>query len=161
MNSEKKIDKPCPVYYTLLKIVMITVFERGLCLRMLKRSRQRESIKRYLDSHRIHPTAETVYRSMQEEYPNISLGTVYRNLNLLAELGEILRISPGSGPDRYDGNIQPHYHFVCTECGQVLDLDMEPQTHLNALAKERFDGTITGHATHFFGLCPKCRCKNK
>lgn len=128
---------------------------------MLKYSRQRESIKRYLDSHRIHPTAETVYQSMREEYPNISLGTVYRNLNLLAARGEILRISTGNGPDRYDGNTLLHYHFICTECGQVLDLDMEPQMHLNAVAAERFEGTITDHATQFFGLCPKCRCKNK
>lgn len=127
---------------------------------MLKYSRQRESIKKYLDIHRTHPTAETVYLDIKQDFPNISLGTVYRNLNLLADMGEILRISPGNGPDRYDGNSLPHYHFICTKCGNVSDIDLEPQMNLNELANEKFDGTITGHVTHFFGLCSKCSSYN-
>lgn len=123
---------------------------------MLKYSRQRESIKNYLDTHRTHPTAETVYLDIKQDFPNISLGTVYRNLNLLADMGEILRISPGNGPDRYDGNAEPHYHFICEECGTVLDIDLEPQINLNEIANQQFNGTITGHVTHFFGLCPEC-----
>ncbi len=128
---------------------------------MLKYSRQRESIKKYLDTHRTHPTAETVYLDIKQEFPNISLGTVYRNLNLLADMGEILRISPGNGPDRYDGNTAPHYHFICTECGKVLDIDMEHQIQLDKLAGEHFDGTITNHVTHFFGLCRECNNINQ
>lgn len=123
---------------------------------MLKYSRQRESIKKYLDTHRTHPTAETVYLDIKQEFPNISLGTVYRNLNLLADMDEILRISPGNGPDRYDGNTAPHYHFICTECGKVLDIDLKPQTMLNDIANEHFEGIIKSHVTHFFGLCPEC-----
>ena len=65
---------------------------------MLKYSRQRESIKSYLDTHRTHPTAETVYLDIKQEFPNISLGTVYRNLNLLAEMGEILAFPPEMVP---------------------------------------------------------------
>lgn len=128
---------------------------------MQKYSRQRESIKLYLDLHRTHPTAETVYLDIKKEYPNISLGTVYRNLNLLADMGEILRISPDNGPDRYDGNANPHYHFVCTECGKVLDIEMNSQIQLNKIAAEHFDGKIISHVTHFFGLCPKCSKDNK
>ncbi len=123
---------------------------------MLKYSRQRESIKKYLDTHRTHPTAEIVYQNVKQEFPNISLGTVYRNLNLLAERGEILRISPGNGPDHYDADLTPHYHFLCTECGQVLDIDMEHQAQLDDIAMKQFDGIITNHVTQFFGLCPKC-----
>lgn len=127
---------------------------------MLKHSKQRESIKQYLDVHRTHPTAETVYLDIKQEFPNISLGTVYRNLNLLADMGEILRISPGDGPDRFDGNPNPHYHFVCESCGAVLDIDLDMQTDLDMLAQEHFDGKINGHTTQFFGLCPNCN-KNK
>lgn len=123
---------------------------------MLKYSRQRESIKAYLDTHLTHPTAETVYLDIKQEFPNISLGTVYRNLNLLADTGEILRISPGNGPDRFDGNTKPHYHFICAECGDVLDMDLAPQADLEEMASRSFQGTISGHVTHFFGLCPKC-----
>lgn len=127
---------------------------------MLKYSRQRESIKNYLDAHRTHPTAETVYQNVRQEFPNISLGTVYRNLNLLADMGEILRISPGNGPDHYDADCTPHYHFICKRCGNVLDIDMEHQAQLDKAAAQQFDGTITNHVTHFFGLCPECNTKN-
>ena len=80
---------------------------------MLKRSKQRESIKKFLISRYDHPTAETVYMNIKEEFPNISLGTVYRNLSLLADIGEIQKLSTGIGPDRFDGNPKPHYHFIC------------------------------------------------
>ena len=79
---------------------------------MLKRSKQRESIKKFLISRYDHPTAETVYMNIKEEFPNISLGTVYRNLSLLADIGEIQKLSTGIGPDRFDGNPKPHYHFM-------------------------------------------------
>ena len=80
---------------------------------MQKRSKQRESIKKFLNTRYDHPTAETVYMNIKEEFPNISLGTVYRNLSLLADIGEIQKLSTGIGPDRFDGNPKPHYHFIC------------------------------------------------
>lgn len=126
---------------------------------MHKNSRQRASIQRYLHTHRTHPTAETVYQDIRQEFPNISLGTVYRNLNLLADLGEILRISPGNGPDRYDANVCPHYHFICENCGNVLDVEMEAQLWLNDAANKFIEGSVTNHVTHFYGLCPECQNK--
>lgn len=127
---------------------------------MLKYSRQRESIKKYLESHYTHPTAEKVYLDIRKEFPSISLGTVYRNLNLLADMGEIFRISSGNGPDRYDGNIKPHCHFICSQCGEVLDIDLKPDRKVEEQANQNFPGVITGHVTHFFGLCPKCNQKH-
>lgn len=124
---------------------------------MLKYSRQRESIKNFLTECHDHPTAETVYLAIKKEYPNISLGTVYRNLSLLADIGEILKISTGDGPDRFDGNINPHYHFFCQECGEVLDLQMESIQHINLIAGHNFPGEIIGSTTHFFGKCPACK----
>lgn len=126
---------------------------------MLKHSRQRESIKRFLMSRCDHPTAETVYLGIRKEYPNISLGTVYRNLSLLADIGEILKISTGSGPDRFDARTSPHYHFFCKECGQVLDLEMSNIDHINVIASHNFGGRIEGSVTHFFGRCPECLVK--
>lgn len=123
---------------------------------MLRYSKQRESIKKYLDTHRTHPTAETVYQDLRQDFPNISLGTVYRNLNLLADMGEIKRISSGFGPDHFDGNVTPHYHFICTKCSKVLDIDIGQNLDFENISNEDFKGLITSHVTHFFGLCPEC-----
>ena len=123
---------------------------------MLKYSRQRESIENFLANRYDHPTAETVYQNIREEFPNISLGTVYRNLNLLAEIGKIQKISTGIGPDRFDGNTKPHYHFVCSHCGCVMDLSVSGLEHINILAGQDFDGAIEGHVTYFYGKCPAC-----
>ena len=91
----------------------------------LKYSRQRESIKEFLMTRTDHPTADTVYHQLRKIYPNISLGTVYRNLALLADIGEIQKICTGDGADRFDGQVRPHYHVICTRCHQVMDLDLD------------------------------------
>ena len=80
----------------------------------LKYSKQRETIKEYLRSTTEHPTADMVYDKVRETFPNISLGTVYRNLNLLVNEGEAIRISCGDSSERFDGNTSNHYHFMCT-----------------------------------------------
>ncbi|MGN0342950.1 MAG: transcriptional repressor [Roseburia sp.] len=127
---------------------------------MLKHSRQRDSIKAFLATRYDHPTAETVYQNVRQEYPNISLGTVYRNLALLSDIGEIQKISSMHGPDRFDFRTDPHYHFFCEKCGSVTDLTMEPMDHINLLASHDFAGEITGHMAYFYGTCPNCMEKN-
>lgn len=128
---------------------------------MLKYSRQRESIKNFLMTRTDHPTAETVYENLRKEYPKISLGTVYRNLSLLTEIGEIQTISTGVGPDRFDGNTKPHYHFICKHCGRVIDLNMKGMEHINLLAQHEFAGTIEGHTVFFYGSCEECPAQEK
>ena len=127
----------------------------------VKYSRQREAIKNFLMSRKDHPTAEVVYEHVLKAFPNISLGTVYRNLNLLAEIGEIQKLSPGIGPDRFDGNPAPHYHFICRHCGCVMDLTVSGLDHINILAGQDFDGEIEGHITYFYGACPSCKASEK
>lgn len=126
---------------------------------MLKHSRQRESIKAFLATRYDHPTAETVYENVRQEYPHISLGTVYRNLTLLSDIGEIQKLSSMDGPDRFDYRTEPHYHFFCEKCGGVTDLTMEPMDHINLLAAHDFPGKISGHIAYFYGTCPECRKK--
>lgn len=128
---------------------------------MIKRSRQRDAIMEYLHSTTSHPTAETVYENVREQMPNISLGTVYRNLNMLAESGDILRLSCGGTCDRYDGNPMQHYHFLCRECGNVSDLEMSGLDHIDVIAGAGFGGIIEGHFAYFFGCCPECAKKRK
>ncbi len=123
----------------------------------LKYSRQREAIKNFLMTRKDHPTADVVYMNVRQEFPNISLGTVYRNLTLLADLGEISRLRLNDGIDHFDATTEPHYHFICTECGSVMDMDMEVLDTINNIAGMNFNGgQIAGHITYFYGICEKC-----
>ena len=105
----------------------------------LKYSRQREVIKEYLASTKEHPTADTVYLHVRKTFPKISLGTVYRNLNLLADTGEALKITTPDGGVRFDATTTPHYHVLCCKCGCVQDLDMKPIDTLDEQAQQCYN----------------------
>lgn len=128
----------------------------------LKHSKQRDMIMNFLISRKDHPTADVVYMNVRKENPNISLGTVYRNLTLLSDMGEIQRLRVGDGVDHFDADTSPHYHFVCSECGSVIDLKMDGIDHIQEIARANFDGQIAGHVTYFYGKCGTCtRAKDK
>ena len=124
----------------------------------MKYSRQRESIKHYLAVTHDHPTADEVYMHVKKDFPNISLGTVYRNLNLLTDIGEAVKIATPNGGDRFDGRVEPHNHFLCTRCGRLLDLelDMKSLEEVTQLAASNFDGIIKSSSTLFYGECSDC-----
>lgn len=122
----------------------------------LKYSKQREAIKNYLRCSEGHPTADTVYSSLRQEFPNISLGTVYRNLSLLANLGEITRISTEDGADHFDGNTYPHNHFICKRCHQIYDLEMVDKNKIMKLVSGSFSGHIDSFLLNYYGICEHC-----
>lgn len=121
-----------------------------------KHSSQRDSIYAFLQTRKDHPTADTVYMNVRQEFPNISLGTVYRNLTLLADMGEIARLRMGDGVDHFDADTSPHNHFICNCCGAVIDLPLPPLSAVDAQASEQFDGQIEGHRIYFYGKCKSC-----
>ena len=123
---------------------------------MRKYSKQREAILNFLTQSKDHPTADVIYEEIRKEYPNISLGTVYRNLSLFVEEGPACSLTPGDGKEHFDGTVQPHYHFYCRKCRQVMDLDFPYQTEITQTAQRSFCGVLETHQTCFFGLCPKC-----
>ena len=123
---------------------------------VLKYSRQREAIRTFLCSRKDHPTAEVVYDNLRKDFPHISLGTVYRNLSLLVELGEAIKFPGLDGYDHFDGNPMPHYHFICNDCHAVIDLEFPNMEDLNTTAGKAFDGVITGHSAYFYGKCKNC-----
>ena len=122
----------------------------------MKRSRQRDAIVAFLKTRKDHPTADMVYQEIRNEIPNISLGTVYRNLAQLSERGDILRLPCDGKVDHFDADTRPHYHFICNVCGCVKDLQLPYTQSLDASAAENFDGVITKHTLLFEGYCNDC-----
>ena len=122
----------------------------------LKYSRQREAIKEFLQGREDHPSADLIYQEMRKQFPNISLGTVYRNLSLLSELGEIRRIT-SDGSDRYDARMMDHSHFICKNCGAVIDVIREFHVLAKDMDKNWENGQSDDCQVLFFGICKKCR----
>lgn len=119
-------------------------------------SRQREAILAALKNCHTHPTADELFACLKPHYPNMSLGTVYRNLSQLAENGMVMKITMTDGADRYDGNADAHIHMACTHCGQLCDV---PATVLNGLYERASANTgyvVSGCQILFDGVCNAC-----
>ncbi|MGC9529820.1 MAG: Fur family transcriptional regulator [Candidatus Bipolaricaulaceae bacterium] len=118
-------------------------------------TRQRRAIVEALRQRKDHPTAEAMYHALREKGEDISLATVYRTLRGLAREGAVLELH-GAGPDRFDGNTSPHYHFRCLSCGRVYDIDV-PYRHDLDRVKLNGGFQVAAHQLVFEGLCPACQ----
>lgn len=122
----------------------------------LRMTQQRKVILEELRAMDNHPSADEIYEKVRLRLPRISLGTVYRNLEVLSELGEIQKLELSGSLKRFDWNIQKHYHIRCLNCNRVDDAPLAP---LNQLENELYEATvfeILGHNLEFTGLCPEC-----
>ncbi len=104
-----------------------------------------------------HATADEVYQEIVREHPHISRGTVYRNLNRLAQAGEIRKIELSGGADRFDHLCHDHCHVRCEKCGRVFDVDMEFVSGLEKNIRDPHGFQFTGYDIIFRGICPACR----
>jgi len=118
---------------------------------------QREIILKILNEKNIHPTADEVFRIVRERLPRISLGTIYRNLELMSEQGLIKVTGQGGIQRRYEGNMKEHYHLKCVSCGRLEDAPVETISFPDDSLREKSDFKILGHNLEFLGLCPECR----
>ncbi len=118
-------------------------------------SRQREAIVNALQNTKAHPTASVVYETVRETIPNISLGTVYRNLAALAEDGKIKQLSVGDGSDHFDGDISPHSHFYCENCGKVSDVSYVADDAYPDLEKD-YGFKVKASSLVLCGVCKDC-----
>lgn len=124
-----------------------------------RHSRQRDAVYEYLCSTKEHPSAEMVYTHLREQIPNISLGTVYRNLNKLEEMGKIQVVANFKNTERYDARCDSHAHFVCEKCGKVEDLsEMNLQRAMEACGagKNPEIGSVSCVHVMFRGVCAEC-----
>lgn len=125
----------------------------------MKYSKQREIILKVVKESMDHPNAEVIYEKVKQEIPNISLGTVYRNLNHLADYGLIARISIPGDCDRFDHTIRDHAHFHCIECHKVEDIPVNYISDLKNKVKENTKNEILSYNLVFTGICKDCNRK--
>lgn len=118
---------------------------------------QRELVLQAVHRLKNHPTAEDIYHEVAAGHPQVSRGTVYRNLSLLAQQGAIQRVSHLNAADRFDFNLQPHYHFRCTACGAVSDVDTPYDDSLLARPGGAGGYLYQSCEVVYTGLCPHCQ----
>jgi Fur family peroxide stress response transcriptional regulator len=119
---------------------------------------QRVAMLKILAESRGHPGIEQIYERMKIDFPTTSLATIYKTMNLLKEMGEVLELTLASVGTRYDGNRPyPHPHIICTKCGQILDPEIGGVAAVSEEMARQTGYQITHHQLNFFGLCPKCR----
>ncbi len=128
----------------------------GACPMKQRSTRQRRLVFDAVQAMREHPTADHIYLKVRGENPRISRGTVYRNLNLLVENGEVRHVRV-PGVDRFDWRTDRHYHVICTRCGRVVDAPVPYDGSADDAIARCTGFEITGHIKVFEGLCPQCR----
>ncbi len=120
---------------------------------------QRTLVLEAVRALKCHATADEIYQLIVQRHPDISKATVYRNLNLLSEQGEIKRREVPGGADRYDHQVSDHYHARCTACGRVFDVNMAYIADLAQRIQDTHGFAFTGHDIMFKGVCPECQQK--
>ncbi len=121
-----------------------------------RNTQQRKIIYEILKSTDIHPTADWIYSEVRKVIPNISLGTVYRNLKVLKEEGAIIEITDGK-QSRFDARIDNHFHFKCNSCGSIYDIESSEISNLKTENLEKKGFEIETVDITFNGICPKCK----
>ncbi len=126
----------------------------------MRLTNQRRIILEELKSVKTHPTADEIYGMVRQKMPRISLGTVYRNLEVLSSLGLVRKLENAAGQKRFDGDVSPHHHIRCETCGKVGDIfDASDISGIELEVSTEF--RITGVSLEFSGVCPQCQAGQK
>lgn len=123
---------------------------------IMRRSRKRDAMLELLRGTTCHPSADWLFRRLQERYPSVSMGTIYRNLAQLREEGLIKSVGVVDGQERFDARMDPHGHFVCQRCGRILDLPDCVSGAALAPLGEQYGFTAKSYELHVYGLCRAC-----
>jgi len=123
----------------------------------MRMTKQKKVILNILRDSECHPSADWIYEQAKRLIPDISLGTVYRNLNVLRESGDILELNYGSTYSRYDGNPENHYHFLCEKCNQLYNVTIPVYQGLDKMVQDTTGFEVKHHRMEFYGLCGGCK----
>jgi Fur family ferric uptake transcriptional regulator len=144
-------------YYLILMSLSMIENTMNAPAPMIRLTTQRQIILEELSKVKTHPTASELYDMVRKRLPRIGLGTVYRNLELMADSGVILKIEVGGTQKRFDATTDEHYHIRCSVCGKVDDIDVPVVKELVAQAAETTSYLIMGHHVEFTGICSTCQ----
>ena len=125
-----------------------------------KHSRKRDALLQKLRSTDCHPSAIWIYEQVRKEIPDLSLGTVYRNLSVFKDEGLIVTVGTVKGQERYDGNTREHTHFICMDCGDIIDVELDTDSLLEDGLEEKYKLEIYHKQLTFYGKCSKCRAQS-
>ena len=122
---------------------------------------QRVAMLEFLASVHTHPTAEEIFKALTKEDPQVSVATVYNNLNLFIKEGVVKELTYGDSASRYDFDLGQHYHAVCDVCGKVVDLYYPVLEDVEKAAEQLTGFKVRGHRMEVYGVCPECQKKKK
>jgi Fur family peroxide stress response transcriptional regulator len=125
----------------------------------LKLTPQRIAVYKYLKSTKEHPSAETIYKTLQPEFPTMSLATVYKALRTFVEVGLVQELNVGECNFRYDSNTSPHPHIHCIDCGKVEDINDVFFSDLNDRIRSFTEYDVLYNQVYFYGICKTCKRK--
>ena len=123
----------------------------------MKFSKQRELILNAVKDNTIHPTADFIYDYLKKDNPNLSLGTVYRNLSQLVSHGYIQKVSMPGLPDRFDANVIEHNHMICDVCGNIQDIHSDILKNIPSAISNELNIEITSCTVILHGICKNCK----
>ncbi|GAA0099624.1 Fur family transcriptional regulator [Paraclostridium bifermentans] len=123
----------------------------------MKFSKQRELILNAVKDNTVHPTADFIYDYLKKDNPNLSLGTVYRNLSQLVNHGYIQKVSMPGLPDRFDSNVIEHNHMICDVCGNIQDIHSDILKNIPSAISNELDIEITSCTVILHGICKNCK----
>lgn len=121
---------------------------------------QRHAVLEYLLNSMIHPTADEIYKALEDKFPNMSVATVYNNLRVLREIGLVRELTYGDASSRFDCNMTDHYHVICESCGKIVDFHYPRLDEVETLAEQVTGFKVSHHRLEIYGDCEECQSKN-
>ena len=118
---------------------------------------QRHAVLEYLLNSMTHPTADEIYKALEDKFPNMSVATVYNNLRVLREIGLVRELPYGDDSSRFDCNTTEHYHVICDICGKIVDFHYPPLDEVESLAEQMTGFKINRHRMELYGTCESCQ----
>ncbi len=118
---------------------------------------QRHAILSYLLSSMNHPTADEIYKALEDSFPNMSVATVYNNLRVFKEAGLVRELTYGDASSRFDANMDEHYHVICRKCGKITDFEYPSLVSVEQEAARATGYRVNSHRMEIYGICPVCQ----